>query len=289
MKYILRLMQASWAPLNLLLVLSYRPLALTSLALALAAASGAMAQESQKGFEEIRRFTAIEARQAVAVDGRYFYAIGNRSIGKYDKHSGQRVGTWEGPRDGPIVHLNSGVVLDGLLYCAHSNFPGLPMVSSIEIFQTETLEHVGSHSFGMVGGSATWIDRRDGYWWVAFAHYAGRGGEPGKGPEWTTLLKFDQQWHRVGGYNFPPKLVEQFAGMSNAGGAWGEDGRLYATGHDRGEVYVLSLPEAGSVLVLEDILPVTTEGQGIAWDRSEPGSLYTILRSSREVVVYRLR
>jgi len=212
MKYILRLMQASWAPLNLLLVLSYRPLALTSLALALAAASGAMAQENQKGFEEIRRFTAIEARQAVAVDGRYFYAIGNRRIGKYDKHSGQRVGTWEGPRDGPIVHLNSGVVLDGLLYCAHSNFPGLPMVSSIEIFQTETLEHVGSHSFGMVGGSATWIDRRDGYWWVAFAHYAGRGGEPGKGPEWTTLLKFDQQWHRVGGYNFPPQTCRAIRG-----------------------------------------------------------------------------
>ncbi|MEE8142935.1 MAG: hypothetical protein V3T77_07535, partial [Planctomycetota bacterium] len=157
------------------------------------------------------------------------------------------------------------------------------------IFQTETLEHVGSHSFGMGGGSATWMDRRDGHWWVAFAHYAGRGGESGKGPEWTTLLKFDQQWRRVGGYNFPPKLVERFAGMSNSGGAWGEDGRLYATGHDRGEVYVLSLPEAGSVLVLEDILPVTTEGQGIAWDRSEPGSLYTILRSSGEVVVYRLR
>ena len=289
MKYIPRLKQTSWARLNFLLVPSYRPFAVTSLALALVATSAAMAQDRHKGFEEIRRFAAIEAYQAVAVDDRYFYAIGNRRIGKYDKHSGQRVGTWEGPRDGPIVHLDSGIVFDGLLYCAHSNYPGVPMESSIEIFETEALKHVGSHSFGMVGGAAEWIDRRDGYWWVAFGNYAGHGGEPGKGPEWTTLVQFDQQWRRVGGYIFPPKLVERFAGMTNSGGAWGEDGRLYATGHDRGEVYVLSLPEAGSVLVLEDILPVTAEGQGIAWDRSEPGILYTILRSRGEVVVYRLR
>lgn len=225
----------------------------------------------------------------MAIDGRHFYAIGNRRIGKYNKYSGQRVGGWEGPGDGPIVHFNSGVVVDGFLYCAHSNFPGLPMASSIEIFQTETLEHVGSHSFGMLGGSATWIDTRDGQWWIGFAHYARRGGYSDKGPEWTTLLKFDQQWRREGGYIFPPKLVERFAGMSNSGGAWGKDGRLYAAGYDRGEVYVLSLPKAGSVLVLEEILPVTAEGQGIAWDRSEPGHLYTILRSRREVVVSRLR
>jgi hypothetical protein len=54
-------------------------------------------------------------------------------------------------------------------------------------------------------------------------------------------------------------------------------------------VFVLSLPTAGSVLGLQEVLPVTAEGQGIAWDRSEPGTLYSIIRSTREVVVSKLR
>ena len=88
---------------------------------------------------------------------------------------------------------------------------------------------------------------------------------------------------------YPSEVVERFAEMSNSGGTWGEDGRLYATGHDEGVVFVLSLPEAGSVLQLEETLPVTAEGQGIAWDPSESGTLYSILRPSREVVVSILR
>ena len=77
--------------------------------------------------------------------------------------------------------------------------------------------------------------------------------------------------------------------MSNSGGTWGADGRLYATGHDESVVFVLSLPTAGSVLELQEVLPIAAEGQGIAWDRDEPGTLYSILRSTREVVVSRLR
>ena len=198
--------------------------------------SAAVAQDTKRGFQEIRRFTAREARQGIAVDDRYFYAITDRAIGKYDKRSGEVVQTWEGPADGPIIHLDSGVVLDGLLYCAHSNYPGVPMVSSIEIWDTRTLEHVGSHSVGIFAGSATWIDRWDGYWWIAFANYAGSGGEPGKGPEWTTLVKFHNDWHQVGGYIYPPAVVERFGTMGNSGGTWGEGGRLYITGHNNAEI-----------------------------------------------------
>ena len=258
-------------------------------ALGLLAAPTACAQEPSRRFEEVRRFSAEEARQGVAVDDRHFYAISNRHIGKYDKGSGERVGGWEGAPDGPIIHLDSGIVLDGRLYCAHSNYPGVPMVSSIEVFDTDTLEHVESHSFGIFGGSATWIDRADGHWWVAFGHYAGRGGVPDQGPAWTNLVKFDDSWRRVAGYVYPSEVVERFQQMSNSGGTWGEDGRLYATGHDDGEVFVLSLPTAGSILGLEEVIPVAAEGQGIAWDRSEPGTLYSILRSSRAVVVSTLR
>jgi hypothetical protein len=247
------------------------------------------AQNAGKSFETVRQFAAPEAVQGVAVDERYFYAIANRSIGKYDKKTGQRVKIWKDAAGGPFIHLDSGVVIDGLLYCAHSNFPATPMTSSIEIFDTTNLTHVGSHSFGIFGGSATWIDRWDGYWWVAFAHYAGNGGEPGKGPGWTTLMKFDPDWRCVGGYAYPASIIEKFGGMSNSGGSWGDDGLLYITGHDNAEIYALSLPVAGSVLVLEDTFPVSAEGQGIAWDRNTPGAIYTIIRSKSTVVVSQRR
>ena len=64
-------------------------------------------------FEELRRFSAPEARQAVAVDDRHFYAITNRRIGKYEKDTGARVAEWEASATGSFIHLNSGVVLDG--------------------------------------------------------------------------------------------------------------------------------------------------------------------------------
>lgn len=251
-------------------------------------ASDAATQAGGARFEELKRFPAPEALQGVAVDAGYFYAITNRAIGKYDKKTGQPVKKWKDVPGGPFIHMDSGVVLDGRLYCAHSNFPATPMASSIEIFDANTLEHIGSHSFGVFEGSATWVDRRDGFWWVAFAHYAGKGGETGKGPERTTLVKFDSDWQRVAGYTYPAEVIAKFGDMSNSGGSWGDDGLLYITGHDNAEIYAMALPEAGSVLVLKNTLPVSAEGQGIAWDRSEPGVMYTIVRSKTEVVVSKL-
>jgi hypothetical protein len=238
-------------------------------------------------FERMRAFDAPAARQGVAIDADHFYAIGNRRIEKYTRN-GQRVSTWEEEETGPIVHLNSGIVLDGALYCAHSNYPEIPMVSSIEVFDADTLSHRGSHAFGIFAGSATWVDRHDGHWWVAFANYEGRGGVPGKGPDWTTLVQFDSDWRRVGAYVFPPELVDRFAGRSNSGGAFGADGRIYATGHDAPEVYVLRLPRAGATLELVDILPAPIAGQGIAWDPMEENVLWGIVKSARQVVVTRL-
>jgi hypothetical protein len=240
------------------------------------------------GLQELRRFKAAEARQAVAVDARHFYAIDNREIGKYDKFTGERVGGYVDPEDGGIRHLNSGIVFDGRLYCANSNYPGVPMLSSIEIFDTETLAHVESHSFGMLAGSATWIDRRDGVWWVGFGNYEGRGGISDRGTAWTEIALYDEKWRRVGGYGFPAEVIERFATRSNSGTAFGPDDLLYATGHDEAELYVLRIPRAGAALEFVEVLSVTAEGQGIAWDPSDPRVLYTILRSTREVVVSRL-
>jgi len=241
-----------------------------------------------RSFEEVRRIRAEGARQAPAADDAHIYAIDNRAITKHDKATGALVDEWSGPADGPIVHLNSGIVREGRLYAAHSNYPAVPMISSIEIFDVASMEHVGSHSFGIHAGSATWVDRHDGAWWVAFANYAGVGGTPGRGPEWTVVERFDDQWRRTGGWVFPAQVVEAFDDMSSSGGAWGPDGRLYVTGHDAPLLFEMRLPEAGGVLELVEAIPVVAEGQGIAWDPVEEGTLYTILRSRREIVVSRM-
>jgi len=259
---------------------------LALLALAIGAAS--RAETPTRSLQVVHRFETAEARQAVAVDARHFYAIDNRAIGKYDKRTGERVGGYLAPEGRAIQHLNSGIVLDGRLYCAHSNYPAVPMLSSIEIFDTKTLEHVGSHSFGMLSGSATWIDRRDGLWWVGFGNYEGEGGIPGRGTEWSEIALYDEQWRRVGGYGFTGEVVERFETRSNSGGAFGPDGLLYATGHNAAELYALRIPSAGASLELDAVLPVAAEGQGIAWDPSDPRVLYTMVRSTREVVVSRL-
>jgi hypothetical protein len=52
-------------------------------------------------------------------------------------------------------------------------------------------------------------------------------------------------------------------------------------------LYVLDLPVSGHELVLKRIVPFESEGQGIAIDRAD-GLLYSIQRSSREVIVSRL-
>jgi hypothetical protein len=264
-----------------------RPLAFLA-ALALVACTVSRADEPTRGLQELRRFKAAEARQAVAVDAQHFYAIDNREIGKYDKRTGERVGRYVDPEGGGIRHLNSGIVFDGRLYCANSNYPNVPMLSSIEIFDTETLAHVASHSFGMLPGSATWIDRRAGLWWIALGNYEGKGGIAERGTEWTEIAIYDDQWRRVGGYGFPENVVDKFGTRSNSGGAFGPGGLLYATGHDNAELYVLRIPKTGAALEFVETLPVTAEGQGIAWDPSDPRVLYTILRSTREVVVSRL-
>lgn len=232
----------------------------------------------------LRKFTVPEADQGVAVDEKYFYAIDNYEIGKYDKKTGERVGHWKGDEGGPIIHLNSGIVIDGKLYCAHSNYPGIPMVGSIEIWDTETMEHIGNHSFGIYAGSTTWVDFVDGYWYVAFVHYGKFTIELDTDPRWSTLIKFDKDWQQVEAWVYPPEVMKRFSPYSNSGGAFGPDGLIYATGHDLGEVYVLKLPKAGSVLEYVETFTVDSEGQGIAWDKSEPWVLYVMRRHDLQII-----
>jgi hypothetical protein len=242
---------------------------------------------SRDAADVVRRYSAPEATQGVAVDDTFFYAIGSAEIGKYEKSTGRRVGRWAATTGGPITHLNGGVVLDGQLFCAHSNYPHTPMVSSIEVFDTATFTHMRRIPLPSGLGSATWLERTTGDWWIAFAHYSGPGGEPGRGSEYTRLVRFDSQWKQTGTWSFPAAVVSRWDGMSTSGGVFAAVGRLYTTGHHAPELYVLDVPDSGTELVLRAIVPTASEGQGIGLDRAT-GLLYSIQRDSREVIVSRI-
>ena len=234
----------------------------------------------------VERWRTEEAEQGVAVDATAFYAIDDAAIGKYDKTTGRRIAKWTAPPASHFVHLNSGVVVGRELLCAHSNYPAVPMHSTIEIFDRETLQHLRTHDLGSSRGSATWIDFHDGSWWVAFAHYSGPGGEPGKESDQTTLRRFDEEWRERGSWRFPPEVIAAWRGRSSSGGTW-RGNRLYTTGHSEPRLYVLEVPKSGSVLRLVSTIAVETAGQGVALDPTAD-LLYSIQRATREVLVSRL-
>lgn len=241
-------------------------------------------------YADLRRLPAPEARQGVAADDEFLYVISNHALGKYRKDTGVRVAGWECSEGEPLTHLNAGIVHEGRLYCAHSNYPGVPNLSSVEIWDVATMRHVGTHSFGRADGSFTWLDRRDGRWIACFVHYGKKGGEPGRGPEWTRIVEFDDEWRETGGWALPSDLMQQLGarGYSCSGGAYGPGGFLFVTGHDDAALYVLAMPEAGPTLKWVATIPVTAQGQAFAWDPHEPGLLYTLSKAGREVLVGRV-
>ncbi len=230
--------------------------------------------------QRIASFKVPEAWQAVAIDARFFYAVGNRTIAKYDKKTGERIAMWTGSAGSSILHLNSGVVVDGKLYAAHSNYPGCPMLSSVEIWDAATLEYIGTRSLGVERGSLTWLDYRDGVWWGAFANYNRLPGQHtcAYGNQYTQIVRFDAEWRVAEAWVLPKELLEKFGDMSNSGGSWGPDGRLWISGHDKPEAYALTLPESGSVLRWAGTASLDIAGQGIAWDRSDRQVIWGVVR-----------
>jgi hypothetical protein len=233
--------------------------------------------------EQVAEFAIPEANQGVGVDAGHFYAVDNYAIGKYDKKTGKLVKKWQGDKKGPILHLDSAMLMDGKLYAAHSNWPDWPMTSSVEVFDAEKMEHVASHSFGIQYGSLTWVDWHDGHWWMTFANYD-RLMAPNKTPYGhkanTLMVKFTKDFRPLEAWTLPRSILDKFEDMSNSGGSWGPDGYLYLSGHDPAEIYRMRLPRAGSVLELVDVIPMNIRGQGIAWDRSQPGVIYGIIRAT---------
>jgi hypothetical protein len=134
------------------------------------------------------------------------------------------------------------------------------------------MRHVGTYSFGINRGSLTWLDRYDGAWWGGFANYdevPDGTTEPYGKTQNTQIVKLDDRFQVVEAWTIPAKLLDRFRPMSNSGGSWGPDGRLWITGHDLDEAYVMKLPQAGSDLQwIATVKLPNVEGQAIAWDRS---------------------
>lgn len=233
-------------------------------------------------FKNMEIIPVEKAQQGVAVDSDHFYVINNFTITKHAKSSGKKVADCSGEQFG-LKHLNSGIVIDGKLYCVHSNYPALPMVSSVEIFDPETLEHIGTHSFGIAYGSLTWLDYKDNSWWAVFANY-NKEGYPFPNT-WTILVQFSDKWKQLQSWIFPTDLIEKFGNMSCSGGFWVKDDYMYITGHDLQEFYQIRLPQMGSVLIWEKTVMVPITGQGIAVDKSRiPYVYYGIDRKKGQVI-----
>lgn len=223
-----------------------------------------------------------EAHQAVAVDATSFYAIASRTIARYEKGTSKLLASWSAPAGSAILHLNSGVVVDGRLYCANSNWPRTPLKNSVEIFDAEALQHLESLPFSETEGAINWIERHRGSWWIVFAFYG--DAEVRR----TKLMRYDDRWNQTGEWTFPESVIQRFLPNSNSGGAFGPNGRLFVTGHDHAELYVLDVAADGGELSHVATVAAPIAGQGIAWDRSDIGTLLGIVRSRHEVVTMRL-
>jgi hypothetical protein len=233
----------------------------------------ATAQE-RPSYVESGSLMAPEANQAAAADEAFVYAIDNRRVAKYDRATGQRLAV----STGPALHLNSGFLWEGKLYCAHSNYPLTPSKSEIMVLDPASMELTTLKQFGAYRGSLTWVLRRAGHWWCNFAHYGAENHQ-------TVLLKLDDEWRERGEWTYPRAVIADLGRYSLSGGVWvGED--LLVTGHDKRVVYRLRLPAAGDVLEHVETLAAPFPGQGIAVDPAT-GGLVGIDRARKRVVFAR--
>ena len=240
---------------------------------------------AQLSAETLQTWEASEARQGVAVDETFFYALDNTVIGKYRRDDGTLVARFAAPRHGLIRHLNSCLVLQQQLWCANSNYSQIPHGSSVEIFDTETMAHAGTHSLGLTEeGSLTWFDAWNDGWVAGFAHYSSKGGVPFKDSAYSSIVTYDADWRRTGGWLIPESVIARMAPYAASGGALGPNGLLYMLGHDRPELYVMARPVMGPTLIHVATIALDAPGQAFSF---APGGAHEVFAIDRSEGVVR--
>ena len=229
------------------------------------------AAHAGEAYVETGNLPSPYATQAAAANERFVYAVASKEIAKYDRASGEKLAISEGEAS----HLNSAVIMDGKVYCAHSNFPKLPEIGDIRVLDPETMKLTVFHHFENPPGSLTWAVRKDGNWWCHFAHY-------GTGNAKSVLVRFDAEWKETGRWGYPLDFVKEWGKSSLSGGIWKRD-RLLVCGHDKQEIYQLSVPEKGGMVEWKGTVPSPFPGQGLAEDL-KTGGLVGIHRKNRQVV-----
>jgi len=225
-----------------------------------------------EAYVEKARLASPYATQAAAADEHFVYAVASGVVAKLDRASGTQLAL----STGKASHLNSALLLEGKLYCAHSNFPAIPEQGDIRALDPATMKLEVYHVFESPPGSITWVLKREGSWWCHFAHYGVANGK-------SVLVRYDAAWKETGRWFYPPELVKDWGAASLSGAVWQGD-VLLATGHDKKRVYRLKLPAGdGTTLQWLDTLPAPFPGQGIATD-SKTGGLLGIDRAKKEVV-----
>mgnify|MGYP001393510206 CR=1 FL=1 len=233
------------------------------------------------------RISAPEARQGVASDGEAIYVIDNSLIGKYAIADGSLIRRFEGDPE-QFPHLNSCTLVERELVCAASNYPETPHRGTVEVFDPDRLTHVRTVVLPENPGSLTVLTRRAGTWWAVFANYDGRGGVEGQDHRSTLLAELDDDFRLIRRFSLPESVLERLKPRSISGATWGEDGRLYMSGHDKPEVYALELPQEGAVLRHVGSFAVASFGQAIDLDPKDPQLLWSIDRNTRAVFGSRL-
>jgi len=207
------------------------------------------------GYQATSFLPVREATQAAAADLKSVYAISNTTIVRVDRLTGAELARATAP---DLRHLNSAVLHEGRVYCAHSNYPLQPEESDIRQYDPETNTLTLFHRFEQPPGSLTWCLPRDGVWWCCFARY-------GRENDQTVLIRYEADWKETGRWTFPKEVVEDWDGMSASGAVF--DGATLLVSHHHFQVlYRLAIPDQPGTLRFIEALASPFPGQGIAVD-----------------------
>ena len=123
--------------------------------------------------------------------------------------------------------MNSCLADAARLWCANSNYSLTPMGSSVEVFDAATLDHVDSPTASVMTeeGSLTWFDRYRGRLGRRVRALRRQRRRALQGPSFSSVVTFDAEWRRTGGWLFPGSVLERMAPYAASGGA-DRSGRL---------------------------------------------------------------